>query len=424
MNILLINPYFHYLGKDKFPLGLGYIAAVALSHKASVVVVDENVGDQVPLDQIDKFNVIGLTVNTPVSLRAKEIIDQIRIHKASSSVILAGGHHPTFRPEEVLLAGADIVFRGEAESNFSQFLSALSRGLSWKDIPGISFIKIENSKSFQHNPTSSLIGNLDEIHFPARELFRYSKYTQMSLTTSRGCPYKCSYCAAAAFWQHKIRFRSISNIIAELDTLIQLHPYSVLKFQDSVFTVNKKHTIELLQAIKDKNYRFQWICETRVDLLDKELIQLMKQSGCKEIMIGFESGSPTILQRAERQISVETILNTCRQIKEQGIGLRASVIYGLPNETQETVKETLGILNKIQPNVTFLNLAVVYPGCPLEKQNIKTVDQPKLWVRNFGAGHGRGGSLILPDGMTSRQYRKLAMYYKHEIHLLNTINWD
>ncbi len=424
MQILLINPAFYYLGKDTFPLGLGYLASVAIKKGASVTVIDENVHDEIPWNQLGQYDIIGLSITTPAFSRAMELISQIRVRKAAKALIIAGGHHPTFRPEDILNAGADIVFRGEAEVSFGQILDALNNRCEWFNIPGLSYFRYPQFKILQHNSLQSLIEDLDEIPFPIRDMFRYSKYSQMSLITSRGCPYQCSYCAAAAFWGHKIRFRSVSNIIAELDEIMQLAPFSVLKFQDSVFTVNKTHTVELLQAISNKGYHFQWICETRADLLDKELIQLMKQSGCKEIMIGFESGSPTILQRAQRQISVEKLVNTCKEIMEQGIGLRASVIYGLPNETNKTVKETLNVLNKIQPNVTFLNLATVYPGCPLEKQNIKTADQPKLWVRNFGVGHGQGSSLILPDGMTSRQYRKLAMYFKHEIHLLNTINWD
>lgn len=422
MQILLINPAFSYIGKDTFPLGLGYLAAIALRHGASITIVDENLKDKIPLDQLNRFDLIGLTVTTPAFSRTKEIVAQIKLRKAPSSLIIAGGHHPTFRPEEVLSAGVDVVVRGEADLSFSLFLTALSHHREWSGIPGLSFFKNDNTMTLQHNPLPPLIQNLDSIPFPARQLFRYSQYPQISLITSRGCPYQCSYCAAAAFWQHITRFRSVSNVLQELDALLELYPYQVLKFQDSVFTVNRKRTCDLLQAFIDRQYSFRWICETRGDALDAEVLELMKQAGCKEIMLGLESGAQTVLEQNKRQMIVDQLIKISQTVRKREIGLRASIIFGLPGETKETVEATIAMLRAIRPSVIFLNLATIYPGCSLERYERKIANHPETWFRHFG-GHGAGGQLMVPEGMNLRQYRKLAMYLQQEINQLNTVNW-
>jgi anaerobic magnesium-protoporphyrin IX monomethyl ester cyclase len=421
MNVLLINPNFSYAGRDKFPLGLGYLAAIARSEGHSLVAVDENVGDVVPWETLSKFDLIGLSVATPALPQVRSLITQMQAKKTPLAVIVAGGHHPTFRPEDVLRVGADIAVRGEGEAIFTQMLRTLtpaSTRREWEKIPGISYY--DESGDVHHSAGLKLMQDLDAIRFPAWDAFRYSKYSPMSVTTSRGCHYPCSYCAAAAFWQHSVRFRSVANVIQELDALLELHPYTFLKFQDSIFTAPKKRVIALLGAIIEQNYPFQWTCETRADALDHELIDMMAEAKCKTIMLGLESGSQGVLDQNERKMNVSDFIDTCQAIKQRGLGVRVSVIFGLPGESAATVETTLNVLRSVQPNVTFLNLATAYPGCALEGHAV--APHKDQWVRTFG-GHGVGGQIVLPEGMTAVQYHKLADYLYREIHKLNKINW-
>jgi anaerobic magnesium-protoporphyrin IX monomethyl ester cyclase len=421
MNILLINPNFSYAGRDKFPLGLGYLAAVARDECHPVEVVDENIGDVVPWENLGKFDLIGISVTTPALPHVRSLITQIQAKKAPSSVIIAGGHHPTFRPEDVLRAGADIAVRGEGEEIFKQMLQTLAASSTrqeWEKIPGITYY--EESGDVHHNAGSKLMQDLDAIRFPAWDAFRYTKYSPMSITTSRGCPYQCSYCAAAAFWQHSVRFRSVVNVIQELDALLALHLYTFIKFQDSVFTAPKKRATGILGAIIERNYPFQWTCETRADALDRELIDMMADAKCKTIMLGLESGSQGVLDQNERKMNVSDFIQTCQAIKQRGLGVRVSVIFGLPGESSATVESTLNVLRSVQPNVTFLNLATAYPGCALEGHAV--APHKDQWVRTFG-GHGVGGQLLLPEGISPSLYHKLADHLYREIHEINKINW-
>ncbi|OLS12629.1 MAG: Radical SAM domain-containing protein [Promethearchaeota archaeon CR_4] len=421
MHVLLINPLFTYVGRDKFPLGLGYVATIALKEGHHMVVVDENLGETIPWEQLGQFKLIGLSVTTPALPRARSLITQLRIKKSTEALIVAGGHHPTFRPKELLQIGVDVVVRGEGEVPFAQILrisNPLSTAHKWKNILGISYY--DDSGNVQHNTQLGLTEDLDHIPFPAWDVFRYKNYSPMSVITSRGCPYRCNYCAATAFWQHYVRYRSIANVVAELDALLALHTYHFIKFQDSVFTSPRKRVLDLMAAIIEKNYPFQWTCETRADALDHELIDMMARAKCKTIMLGLESGSQGVLDQNERKMKVSDFVDTCQNIKQRGLGIRVSVVFGLPGETPATVEDTLTILRSIQPNVTFLNLATAYPGCALEHHPVAS--HKEQWVTTFG-GHGVGGQLILPVGMTPKQYHKLADYLYGQIHELNKVNW-
>jgi radical SAM superfamily enzyme YgiQ (UPF0313 family) len=371
---------------------------------------------------LGNFDVVGLSVTTPAFSHAAELMSAVRNSGKFTGTIIAGGHHPTFCPEEVLRAGADIAVRGEGDVIFPLVLEALARGqpsATLSEVPGISFCDV--SGEIQHSAAAGLIPDLASVPHPAWDLFRYAAYSPMSVITSRGCPYRCGYCGAAAFWQHSTRMRPVPDVINELDALLQLYPYTNIKFQDSVFTLNKRRTLDLLQAIADRQYPLRWICETRADALDAEVVRLMLAAGCKTIMLGVESGSQAVLNENDRHLDPHQLVDVCHLIRSRGIGLRVSVIFGLPGETRDTVEETIILLRDIKANVTFLNLATAYPGCPLARH--ATASFEESWLKSFG-GHGVGGRLVLPEGMKSQEYRHLVDHLQQEIRILNRLHWE
>lgn len=417
---MLINPYFEYTGKELFPLGIAYLAAIINQKNFQFQVVDENIEDEIPWEDIGEFNVIGLSITSPAFERAKIIVKELRKTKCSNLLIIAGGAHPTFRPEETISSGINIVVRGEGEKIFSDLLRKISDGEDWKKTKGISYK--ENNKII-NNPQIELIDDLDSIPFPEWSAFDLSKYhNRLSMITSRGCPFNCTYCGAGPFWCNKVRYRSVENVIAELDTIRKLEYQSPLKlkFQDSTFTLDRNRTLKLMNLMIERNYDIHWTCETRIDCLDVELINLMSKAKCKVIMFGLESGSTTILEEAKRNMDLSSLIEISKEIHKSGIGLRVSVIFGLPGENEDTVNETLELLRKIKPNITFISLATIYPGTALEGKNIANHHQ--LWLESFG-GHGKGGKILLPDEMTPKEYRRLANYFAKEIQKLNRKLW-
>ncbi len=408
MKLLLIHPHFPYRGKDLFPIGLGYIAAVAKEY-AEIKVIDESVAPFTPENFRDfDPDFVGITATTPSFHRAKEIISIIKREKPEAKVIF-GGVHATFRPEEVLEAGADIAVRGEGEEVVKEILE----GRALEEIKGISY---REGKEIVHNPERELIENLDSIPMPAWEFFPLKHYKIMSLISARGCPYACAYCSASSFWQHRVRFRSPENFMAEVRALYAMGKRR-LRFMDSTFTLDRKRALEICSMIEEAAFKdFTYSIETRADHLDEELLEALKSSGCDLICLGVDSGSQQVLDACDRRVDVEEVKRAILMAKEKGLKVRAYVTYGFPGETKESVEATVKLLRETRPEQILLSLATIYPGTELEKG--RRINVHPNWVGKFH-GHGYGAELYFPKTLSRREYTKLGDFIYREVRRLN-----
>lgn len=407
MRLLLVHPKFPYRGKDLFPLGLGYIASAA-REKAEVLVVDENV-EKLDAGKIKSINpdVVGISATTPSFNRAAEIIAEIKSINPDAVVIL-GGVHATFAPEDALAAGVDIVVRGEGERTFSEIIS----GVELEKIAGISY---KNGGIVTHNPPRELIKNLDEIPFPAWEFFPYRKYGIMSITTSRGCPYSCAYCSATRFWRQRVRLRSAQNVVQELKEILKLS-FKLVRFMDSTFTIDKSRAIEICELIQSEGLSMRWSCETRCDYVDEELLAALRSAGCALLCLGVDSASQEVLDKNNRRINVSTMKEAFEKIRQHEIATRAYVTFGFPGESEKSVHETLRFLDEVKPDQILLSLATAYPGTELARGPF--IDLPREWIAKFH-GHGLGAKLYFPEGMSRKNYIRLAELMWREVKRMN-----
>ncbi len=399
MKILFVNPKYGYKGRDKFPVGLGYLAAIAKNY-GKVFISDENVGAEAEklISEI-KPDLVCLTSTTPSFPRAVEIA---RFTKENTGAqIVFGGFHPTFRPADALEYG-DIVVRGEGEETIKDILE----GKPLEKVKGVSF---KQNGKIVHNEDREPIENLDSIPFPAYELFSLDAYEMLSIVTSRGCVYNCSYCCATRFWKCKVRFRSIDNVLKELE-LIRRLGFRKLKIHDSTFTLNRERVIKICEGMIKRGLDFSWSCETRADYLDKEVLEMMKKAGCSLICMGLDSADEGILKKNKRFIDLEMVRKMFLLAKDMGIKTRAYVVFGLEGETGKSVDKTLSFLKDVRPDQIMLSLATAYPGTELEKRTIEFGD----WVAKF-EGHGRGAKLYFPTTLKANEYKELADYMYGEI---------
>lgn len=407
MRLLLIHPKFPYRGKDLFPIGLGYLASVARD-RAEVFVLDENV-EAFDAEKIKEINpdVVGITATTPSFARAVEIAKKIK--EIVKTTVIMGGTHVTFAPEDALKAEVDVVVRGEGEATLAELLD--SENL--EKIKGISYV--EDGK-IVHNPDRELIKNLDEVPFPAREYFPLKNYRIMSLVTSRGCPYSCSYCASTRFWRQTLRFRSPENVMEELKRIHELG-FKLVRFMDSTFTLDQRRAIKICELIKESNIDIKWSCETRADFVGESLLEALSSAGCTLLCLGIDSGSQEVLDKCRRSIDAATMKEAFEKIRECGIATRAYVTFGFPGETEKTVRETIRFLEEVKPEQTLLSLATAYPGTELWSD--RTVEVHPNWVAKFH-GHGVGGRLYFPEGMTKKEYIRLAEEMWKDVKKLNS----
>lgn len=309
---------------------------------------------------IEQFNpaIIGIQMYTGayksannVAIVSKEINPEI--------VIVAGGTHPTIEPEGTLKDGAyDYLIRGEGEYSFLELI----KGRKAEEILGLSF-KAKNGE-FIHNPDRDFIKDIDSIPFPNRDLFLNGseKIDRSAIITSRGCPFKCTYCVSPKLWRLKVRYRSVENVLKELEYIYNKYKLPLIRFQDDTFTLKKNRVKEICTGILKRSLKFEWVCDTRVDRLDREMLALMKKAGCIRVKIGVESGSDEILAEVNKGFTKAQIRKAVSAIKTVGIPMTVYLMIGFPGETNEHVKETIDFAKEIEAEYYSLSIVSPYFG--------------------------------------------------------------
>lgn len=367
MKILLINPpdlgrsygkISKYVPPTAPPLGLLYIASFLEKNNYDVSVLDayaENLNLSQTLKRIIDFkpDIIGFTAVTITFPIVKTLAKMIK--KNIDCTIAVGGPHSSACQKEISKdKNIDFVIQGEGEKNFLEIIQG-------KDI------------------SEGFIENLDEIPFPAWHLIDLSKYHHAlfesyaypltSIITSRGCPYNCIFCASKIIFGKKTRFRSIDNVMQEIDMLKEGYGINGLEFRDDTLFLSKERTLELCEKIKEKN--MIWIGNIRADVvcrLGLETLKKMKISGCRLIEVGCESGNQNILNELKKGITIEQIKQAFFLINWAKIDTLAFFIYGSYGETKKTMEKTLQLAKDIKP--TFVEFFILNPHPGTEAYNI------------------------------------------------------
>jgi len=281
-------------------------------------------------------------------------------------VIIIGGPHPTLVGGKILgNPDIDLCVRGEGEITIIELLNAIENNKRMNGINGISY---KDNGDIIDNPPRNFIDNLDELCFPhqsaAEVLKDYHKYPKRAfqyIFATRGCPYDCFFCGSRYIWGRKVRYRSPENIAKEINSL-QVSGVHFVHFDDDTFGVNKKFLKDLCFALKNKCHGINWSCEIHVNLVDDENISLMKSAGCSKIMIGIESGNNHVLKENRKNITIEKALGAANIIKKYKLSLAAFFIVGFPQETKESLYDTLDAIKKIPTNDIFYSIFTPYPG--------------------------------------------------------------
>jgi anaerobic magnesium-protoporphyrin IX monomethyl ester cyclase len=310
MKILLVYPQAKIWNMPKqIPLGLASIGAVLLRAGHEVTVCDTAIEPQAlkPMLKKNKFDLVGLSATTPLVKNAWELA--VFIKKYSKAPIILGGPHVSALSDESLKQkGVDFVVRGEGEEAVLEICEMLEGKRKREDILGLSY---KNKKKIVHNPARPLIKNLDDLPFPAYNLFKIEKYSitqplrdrqtdkarAFYMMTSRGCPYGCVYCykgICGRSWRPK----TAEKVVEEWEYLVKEMKATEIGVQDDVFNLDRKRALKICDLLIKKGLnKVPWITNNgiRADKVDLELLKKMKQAGCKRVAFGVESGSQKIL---------------------------------------------------------------------------------------------------------------------------------
>ena len=393
------------------PIGVASIGGYLEQHGHDVLVVDgmgENIQNPEIYERIEDFSpkYVGISCNyCTVHNATIQLSTLLKDNFGDSIFIFVGGNHASSLSEALLVksdGNIDCIASGEGETVTLSLVEALEAKESLGKVPGIKFI--ENG-GMVFNPPEPLVAELDILGMPAYHLLPMDYYKRYNIVSMRGCPYSCNFCASTAIFTRKVRYRSPSNVVAEIEHLLKTYGDRHFWFSDDTFTVNRSHTIELLGAIKERGINLKWSCLTTVNKVKSDLLELMRDSGCKYVSYGIESGNIDLLSRVGKKISIDGIIQTSRLSHSVGLTHYGFFILGFPGETWETIYDTYKLIYESELDGGGMNILIPLPGTSLwdslfHKEKMFTLDEMK-WDELF-ARLPNEATLSFPAQLASR----------------------
>jgi len=389
-----------YLGKRLPPIGLMYVAA-ALEKAGFEVQMLDNYLMKKPIDEIKQLvinlnpQIIGITCGSATYTRCIETARAIK-EVLPICKIVVGGWHASYVPDSLLEnPEIDYVVMGEGERAITQLATCIINGNEPAaiSIAGVAFkrqgINIKNPPKF--------IENIDEIPFPARHLLPLELYDRTIeylsvkpadvMSISRGCVYDCGFCETKKLWGNICRAFSPQRVIDEIRDLQSKYGTKGLYFINDNFTLRKNQTIELCNLMIKNKLDLEWVCDTRVDLVNQELLENMSKAGCKTVWFGVESGSQRVLKRIGRNTTLEQIENAFKLCRKNEIKTACSFMLGVPDETLKDMEASLKFAKKINPDWCLFNVFIANPDSKLyqellESKKYDQLDKFLLSVKN------------------------------------------
>ncbi len=376
--ILLIRPKSE-TGKTGAPLGILYLSAYLKKFSYDVAVWDLNFRDSDwDLLKGDKIKIIGISMLSYMRKDSYGLIKQIRAINKEIKIVI-GGMHATSLPKVLVThLSVDAVVIGEGELTMKELSDLWIRGQgNLKDIKGIA------TKDYGIHEPRELVQNLDDLPIPDHSQINVNGYhctiarnrpnlningikiseaKFINIITSRGCIGRCKFCNAFIHWNYMVRFRSADNVLYELNCLYK-KGFRLFNFNDDSFGQNKKIAIEICKGILNSEMKIVWHTDMRVDNVDEELLSWMKKAGCFVIAYGIESGSDKILKNIGKRITKDQIINAVKLTKKVGIKTYSLLMVGNQGETEETIKETIELMNELEVDLhSSSGYVLIYPG--------------------------------------------------------------
>src|SRR5579883_647838 len=341
------------------PYGLFVLGAQALraGHQVKVMNLSgfawRRVEEVVRALDADVFGLSCWTANRRGVALVAEAIK--RFHPEAHVVV--GGPHATPLAREMLAhhAAIDTVAVGESEITFLELLDRLAAGGAGA-AQGVAGTAYRVGSGVDVGPERAAVEDLDTIASP------HDWFDTHIVMTSRGCPWRCTFCGAEASWGRGYRGQSVPYVLDALERAVARAPVKMIQIKDDTFTTNRKRVIALCRGIRERNLRFLWSCDTRVDVLGDELLREMRLAGCERLSLGVESGSQKILDAIDKKITVDEIVRSTELAKKWGIKVRYYMMIGNRGETAETFRETLRFLERAKPHSYIFACLSVYPG--------------------------------------------------------------
>lgn len=415
--IALIHP--GYSGLDLFdltgrshlpPLGVLYLAACLEKEGHEVLVFDMNLSEHRKrvLSEVCDFSPQLVGIGTLAASRDScfEWAQLLRRKMGDRTKIIAGGADATVQPDPYLESSVfDAVLIGEAEETLTTLVENLPKITATKGVlvPG----EAKQDLPAKQDP--------DAVPFPARHLLPLKQYRggpaykkrrySTSIFTHRGCPYNCRFCEKGVH-EGPMRLRSAPSILEEVRQIGRDHDIHDLRFIDDVVMANPTVLREMIEGIRRRDLRFDWMCCGRTDLMDVELLRLMKQAGCYRIELGLESGDDQVLKRINKGTTTRQAIEAVRHAHDAGIEVIANFILGFPGESEELMLKTVEFSRRVAPDYAIYFLFQPFTGAPISRE----LNLP--WDSEQPEGRGETGQYLVPTSHVEKIiYRAYRRFY-------------
>jgi anaerobic magnesium-protoporphyrin IX monomethyl ester cyclase len=319
-----------------------------------------------PMQTMESFRTLDFVLRGEPELTLRELIDTLEV--ADGRLADAGQLDSELGARlEKMFTEADPDWQApwnrtapEGEPSNGNHLLAAVEGLVWRDAD--CQVHVNASRSF--------IRDLDDLPLPLHHLLPWDTYRAPNIkgpytfiVPSRGCPAGCKFCIKHVSYQYSVRVRSPENVVAELKVLWDLGLRNVHMYAD-LFTVNREHVMGICEAMIREGLNFKWTCNSRVDYVDPEMLEMMGKAGCWLISWGIESANEQVRKNARKGTTNEKIVRALEWSKAAGIMNWGYFIIGLPGETEETIQETIAFAKELPLDLALFHIAAPYPGTP------------------------------------------------------------
>ncbi len=331
--------------------------------------------------------------------------------KSAGATVVVNGSDPSDHVEEYLGRGFDFVLLGEAEWTLLELVQSLLRDSQQEPehIPGVAFHR-RGTGEVCRTPSRPFLRDLDTLPAPARDLINPEKYREawksahgffsLNLVASRGCPYRCNWCARPIYGD-SFHVRSAESVAEEMKELKGIYGAEHLWFADDIFGLKPRWVLELADAVERRSAAVPFKMQSRVNFMTSETVGALRRAGCREVWMGVESGSQKILDAMDKGTRVEQIPTARENLRRQGIQACFFLQFGYPRETWADIQKTINLVRETRPDNIGVSVSYPLPGTKFYERVREELGEKTNWVDSEDL------SMMFQGAYTDEFYRAL-----------------
>lgn len=403
-----------------FPFFLAYSAAMVEDAGFETLLVDgiaEAMTEDEFVKRIADFkpHLVLLEISTISIEKDLKLGKRLRDELGDNVKIAFSGLHNALSEPEFLndIDWLDYILYGEYEVTLVEVCRRLAQGGALDECKGT--VHRANGQVVVEQ-RRSLIENLDQLPWPARHYLPMFNYhdepgsiprPSVQMWASRGCPYGCIFCAwpQIMYGSRKYRTRSLTDVVDEMEWLINEWGFRSVYFDDDTFNIGRKRMLQFAREVKSRGIGVPWAIMARADNMDREILEALKDAGLYSLKYGVETASQDLLNECEKNLQIDKVRDTIEITHELGIKMHLTFMFGLPSETERTASETIDLALWAKPESVQFTIATPFPGSKYYKM---LKEQGRILTDDFSRYDGFRSAVIKTDHLEPNQLEKIA----------------